>query len=189
MFNSQSSRTLLTFLLPVLLLFPLILIPTGQATAQPLNQFFEIHSPDPVAYDMYQMKFTFLGPQKKIVSTLAVVGPARPFDLMLFVPWQVDYDYENDDFIGETLIIPGPEWQFFMDSIQMDPILQSTVRIPDPNCSVMIQTDMPMPMCWEHPATVMETDMLFQFLHDSIQDPVQKEIIARFRRQMAGVRQ
>jgi hypothetical protein len=178
----------LTFLLLIFLFLPLTLISAPESRAQPLNEFFEIYSPDPGAYDMYQMKFTYLGPQKKAVSSLAIVGPARPFDLMLFMPWHVDYDYSNDDFMGEIIMVPGPEWQLFMDMISMDPALQSTARIPDPTCSVMIQTDMPMPMCWEHPATVMETDLLFQLLEDSIMDPAQKEIIARFRRQMAGVR-
>ncbi len=164
-----------------------LFVPTP-SLAQPLNEFPEIWSPDPAAYDMYQLKFTFLGSQKKTISTLAVVGPGRPFDLGAFGPWQVGYRYSNDSFIGETLVVPGPEWQLFMDAINMDPVLQDTARIPDPNCSLMIQTDLMGPRCWEHLATVAETDLLFQLLFDSVFDPVQKDSITRFRRQMAGVR-
>lgn len=165
-----------------------ILAGPAPTLAQPLNEFIEIHSPDPFAYDFYQMKFTYLGPQKKIVSTLAVAGPAVPFDLAAFAPWQVDYDYGNDEFVGAVLVLPGPEWMFFMDAILGDPMLQDTARFPDPNCSVMIRTDMPGPMCWEHIADVPRTDLLLQFLEDSVSDPVARETIAGFRRQMAGVR-
>jgi len=175
-------------ILITLLILPLTLADAPAVQAQPLNEFFEIYSPDPMVYDMYQMKFTFLGSQKKDVSSLAVVGPGRAFDLLLFLPWQVDYDYGNDDFIGDTLVIPGPEWQTFMDAVNMDPTLQSTARIPEPNVSIMIQTDTPFPMCWEHVADQAETDLLFQLLEDSVFDPVMKETVARFRRQMAGVR-
>ena len=183
-----TGRPLLLFLLLIFLLLPPILALAPAAQAQPLNEFFEIYSPDPTAYDMYQLKFTYLGPQAKNVPSLAVAGAARMFDLNLFLPWQVDYDYSNDAVLGNTLSIPGLEWQHFMDMINADPVLQSTARIPGPVCSLMIQTDMPAPMCWEHVATRAETDLLFQHLADSVIDPAMKETIARFRRQMAGVR-
>ncbi len=177
-------------LLPLIFLLLLPLVPNGApaAQAQPLNEFFEIYSPDPVAYDMYQLKFTYLGPQAKNVPSLAVAGAGRMFDLVMFLPWQIDYDYSNDLVMGDILSVPGFEWQHFMDMINGDPALQSTQRIPGPVCSLMIQTDTPMPMCWEHVATREETDILFQHLEDSVFDPAMKETIARFRRQMSGVR-
>lgn len=176
-----------------LLLLGLLLWPLFQPTvahAQPLNEFFEIHSPDVSFYDNYLMKFTYLGPQKKSVLSLGVHGPMRPFDQFVFEPWQVDYNYANDSVMGHTMMLPGPEWSFFMDTIMGDPQLQDTVRIPDPNLSIMIFTDhMGAPMCWEHLAHRGETDLIFQLLADSVVDPAQKETIHRFRRQMAGVRQ
>ena len=174
----------------LLLLTTLIFLHPTPSVAQPLSEFLQIYSPDPAMYDMYQMKFTYLGPQKKIVLSLGIVGTGRMFDAMAFAPWQVDYNYANDEIMGDVLVVPGQQWQFFMDTLQNDPQLQSTARIADPNCSLMIYTDnMGPPMCWEHPATRVETDMLFQLFQDSVMDPAQKEVIARFRRQMAGVRQ
>lgn len=174
------------------LLIPTILLlttPIPSAHAQPLNEFVEIYSPDPGMYDMYTMKFTFLGPQLKSVLSLGIAGPAVTFDPVMFEPWQVDYDYSNDEDFGNILIIPGMEWQMFMDIIMGDPMLQDTGRIPNPNCSVMIYTSaMGPPMCWEHVMYQPDTDFVFQLLEDSVADPVHKDIIARFRRQMAGVR-
>lgn len=177
-------------LLALAIVVLLALLPAGAspARAQALSDFMMIHSANPGQYDHYQLKFTFLGSQKKTILSLGMAGQARAFDPAAFVPWQVDYQYSNDDPMGEVLTVPGVDWQFFMDAISLDPVLQSTVRIPDPNCSLMIQTDQPVPMCWEHLADGIETDLLFQLLADSVADPAQKEIIHRFRRQMAGVR-
>ncbi len=161
----------------------------GAQATKPLSPFPAIHSPNPPDYDLYQVKFTYLGPQKKAVPSLAVVGMARVYDLSLFVPYERGFDYGNDEFTGDTLVMAGPELMNFVNAIATVPALTDTALIAEPNMSLMILRDFgPAEVCWEHLATRGETDTLFQMLRDHVLNPADTLKVSGYRRQMAGVR-
>jgi hypothetical protein len=167
----------------------LFLLPPFSPAAVPLASFPEIHSPVEADYAQYQLKFTYLGAQKKAVSSMAATGIGRAFVLDEFVPYERALDYGNDEFTGDTLIVVPLEFKAFLDAIALHPALQDTVFLPDPNVSLMIFRTSPTgPRCWEHLATREETKQLFQLLRDSLASPADRDRVDRFRRQMAGVR-
>jgi len=161
----------------------------GTQATKSLSPFPAIYSPNPPDYDVYQLKFTYLGPQKKDVPSLAVVGPARAYTENLFVPYERGFDYGNDEFTGDTLLMAGPELMNFVSAIATVPALTDTALIAEPNMSLMILRDFgPAEVCWEHLATRGETDTLFQKLRDQVLNPADTLKVSSYRRQMAGVR-
>lgn len=155
----------------------------------PLAPFAAIHSPNPADYATYQLKFTYLGDQKKMVPSMAGVGVGRVFDAAGFVLYERDLDYGNDSFTGDTLVVPALEFKAFVDAIAAYPVLTDTSFVPEPNASLMILRDSgPLMLCWEHLATRGETDLLFQLLRDQITNPADTATVSSYRRQMAGVR-
>lgn len=157
--------------------------------ALPLASFSEVHSTNPDDYGTYQLKFTYLGPQLKMVPTAGGVGIARAYEDSVFNAYERGLNYGNDIFTPDTLLVQPVEFQAFVDSIATVSGLQDTAFVPEPNASLMILRDSgPTEKCWEHLATRQETETLFQFLHDSLSDPAQREIVDRHRRMMAGVR-
>lgn len=180
--------------LPLLLCAAALLVAAALATGgiqatKPLSPFPAIHSPNPPDYDFYQVKLTYLGPQKKDVPSLAVVGPARVYDLGAFVPYERGFDYGNDQFTGDTLLLTGPEIMNFVFAIATVPALTDTALVAEPNMSLMILRDFgPAEVCWEHLATRGETDTLFQMLRNQVLNPADTLKVSSYRRQMAGVR-
>jgi hypothetical protein len=157
--------------------------------ARPISPFWEIHAPDPTEYATYQLKFTYLGDQKKAVPSLAVVGDGRAYDATAFTLFERDLDYRNDEATPDTLLLPHPEFKAFVDAIAAHPALTDTTFDPDPDVSLMILRDFgPQMRCWEHLATRAETDTLFQLLRDQILNPADTATVSAYRRQMAGVR-
>lgn len=197
--RSPGSRPLLVLLLLCAVFLPVSDVAGGGATppqavsgAQatlPLSPFPAIHSPNLPDYAFYQIKFTFLGPQGKVVSSLAAVGMGRVYDLDAFVPYERGLGYGNDEFTGDTLLLTEPEIMGFVNAIAAFPALTDTSFVAAPNASLMILRDFgPLEVCWEHLATRGETDMLFQLLRDQILNPADTLSVSCFRRQMAGVR-
>jgi len=163
--------------------------PAGVQATLPLAPFAAIHSPNPADYATYQLKFTYLGDQKKVVGSMAGVGIGRPFDATAFVPYERDLDYGNDDFTGDTLVVPPVAFKAFLDAVAAYPALMDTSFVAEPNASLMILRDSgPLTLCWEHLATRAETDLLFQLLRDQIANPADTATVSSYRRQMAGVR-
>jgi hypothetical protein len=161
----------------------------GAQATLPLSPFPAIHSPNPPDYQMYQVKFTYLGDQAKNVSSLAAVGMGRPYDLNAFVPYERGLDYGNDGFTGDTLLLTEMELMGFVNAIAAFPALTDTAFVAEPNMSLMILRDFgPLEVCWEHLASRGETDTLFQLLRDQILNPADTLTVSSFRRQMAGVR-
>lgn len=161
----------------------------GTQATKPLSPFPAIHSPNLPDYAFYQIKFTYLGPQKKSVSSLAAVGTGRAYDLNAFVPYERGLDYGNDEFTGDTLLLGPVEIMGFVNAIAAFPPLTDTAFVAEPNASIMILRDFgPLEVCWEHLAARGETDALFQLLRDQILNPADTLTVSNFRRQMAGVR-
>jgi hypothetical protein len=161
----------------------------GTQATLPLSPFPAIHSPSLPDYMLYQVKFTYLGDQKKVVSSLAAVGTGRPYDGNAFVPYERGFDYGNDEFTGDTLLLGPVELMGFVNAIAAFPALTDTGLVAEPNVSLMILRDFdPQEVCWEHLATRGETDTLFQLLRDQILNPADTLTVSCFRRQMAGVR-
>ena len=162
--------------------------PRAGTAASPLSPFWEIYSGNPTDYDLYQLRFTYLGSQKKMVPSLGGVGLARAYEDSAFTRFQRELDYSNSMFTEDTLLVDGMAFMAFMDSIAAYPALQDTAFVAEPNASLMILRDFdPMTKCWEHLATRDETVQLFWFLHDSLPDTTQQKIVDRYRRQMTGV--
>jgi hypothetical protein len=162
---------------------------SGAQATLPLSPFPAIHSPNLPDYALYQVKFTYLGDQKKSVSTLAAVGMGRMYDLAAFTPYERGLDYGNDEFTGDTLLLTEPELMGFVNAIAAFPALTDTSFVAEPNMSLMILRDLgPAEVCWEHLATRGETDTLFQLLRDQVLNPADTLTVSNFRRQMAGVR-
>jgi hypothetical protein len=161
----------------------------GTQATKPLSPFPAIHSPNPPDYALYQLKFTYLGDQAKNVSSLAAVGMGRPYDLGAFVPYERAFDYSNDAFTGDTLLLTDVELMGFVNAIAALPALTDTGLVAEPNLSLMILRDFgPLEVCWEHLASRGETDALFQLLRDQVLNPADTLAVSNFRRQMAGVR-
>jgi len=156
----------------------------------PLSPFSDIHSGTLSDYDTYQIKFTYLGAQKKIVPSLAGVGPGRAYDATAFVTYERDVlDYGNDAFTPDTLHLGAAQLKGFVDAIALQPPLTDNSLVADPNASLMILRDSgPATKCWEHLATQAETDELFQLLRDQVTAPADTGKVSSYRRQMAGVR-
>ena len=162
---------------------------SGPTATMPLSPFPAIHSPNPPDYAFYQVKFTYLGPQKKSVPSLAAVGAGRVYDLAVFLPYERGLDYGNDEFTGDTLLLTPTEIMGFVTAIAAFPALTDTAFVTEPNMSLMILRDFgPQEVCWEHLASRGETDTLFQLLRDQILNPADTLTVSSFRRQMAGVR-
>lgn len=185
-FRRRSFRDLIPAMIAAALLLTAAL-PSADETG--LDPFSEIHSGVLGDYATYQLKFTYLGFQKKDVGSLGGVGTGRAFDAPSFIPFERAFDYSNDDFTGDTLLLSAVEFKAFVDSIAGRPALQDTALVAEPNASLMILRDSgPLTRCWEHLATRAETDTLFQLLHDSVADSLVREKVHSYRRQMAGIR-
>jgi hypothetical protein len=168
--------------------------PTSAARAAtkgtlPIAPFPVIHSPIVSDYLTYQLKFTYLGPQLKTVTSLALVGQGRAYDADAFIAFERALDYSNDLSTGDTLTLAPGDIKAFVDAIALRAGLTDTTLIPAPNVSLMIMRGSgPGAPCWEHLAVRPETDVLYQLLRESVTNPADTLTVSNFRRQMAGVR-
>ena len=165
--------------------------PPRSSALLPLSPIGDMQSPNAADFVTYQLKFTYLGPQKKIVASLAGRGTGRAYDSTAFVPYErPENDYGNDRFTLDTLVISPAAFKAFVDAIALDPLLSDISPMVEPNASLMILRDSgPPTRCWEHLATRDQTDQLFQLLRNQITSPADTTKVSSYRRQMAGVRQ
>ncbi len=164
-----------------------VLTVTGVQATLPLAPFSAIHSANMADYATYQLKLTYLGDQKKVVSSLAGVGTGRSYEAPAFLPYERAFDYGNDEFTGDTLVLAPAVFKAFVDAIAANPALTDTSLVPEPNASLMILRDSgPATLCWEHLADRFQTEQLFLLLRDQV-PPADTATVSDFRRQMSGV--
>jgi len=144
---------------------------SAEAVSQEYVEFPEIWSADVEDYQEFQAKITFMGPQTKIVKTLAFSAESYPLDMGLFLPFQYpEADYSNDSELI-TIQLTAAEFKAFADQIMSHPELHPLGYIPDAAGAVAIVRGYPPnETAWEHMCAEPELRTVFSILYSSI-DP------------------
>lgn len=124
---------------------------SAEAVSQEYVEFPEIWSADVEDYQEFQAKITFMGPQTKIVKTLAFSAESYPLDMGLFLPFQYpEADYSNDSELI-TIQLTAAEFKAFADQIMSHPELHPLGYIPAAAGAVAIARGYPPnETAWEH---------------------------------------
>ena len=143
-----------------------------QKGTKPISPFSDFISPNVNDYATYQFKITYLGPQLKVVPTLAFYDPVHTtWDISKFVPYERnEIDYGNDYIHIQLFSITPQEMKTFVLKIAMYPELTDTSSIPDPYISFMILRDpgTAQEKAFEGLMTKEETQELLYLLHESL---------------------
>jgi hypothetical protein len=148
--------------------------------------FEQMIADEPNEYETYQVKFTYMGGQKKTAPSLLLYGAGRIPDPCEFVPYRTPgVNYVNDDVAIIELQVLGTTLEMFVNGLSERPRFHGSGDANEPVFSLMIQrTNLSQEnMVFEHLADRFEAYRLMDVLHAAsrLESPEVRDRIRMFR--------